>query len=416
MNKGKWFLTGMMALLLSFGLVLTGCEPDPVADNAAAPVINAHPQDASYATGGTTTPLSVSATVDDGGTLSYQWYRSTTNGNTKGTLVNSATNSSYTPPTTASGTVYYYVVVTNTNNSATGAKTAAVTSNAAAITVTDPGERDVRILSGVSVPFRYVPAGSFQRDDTTTNITDITRGYWMGETEVTQELFQKVMGINPSYGSSSPATGETQNRRPVERINWYTVIAFCNKLSLANGKEAVYSVTGINDWANLAYSRIPTSSNSAWSAAKMDMSKDGYRLPTEMEWMWAAMGADTTSQPNTTGRSKAFAGSTGNNSIGDYAWYNGNADGKTHEVGKKAANELGIHDMTGNVWEWCWDWFSIQIGTGTLTDPTGATSSTNRVQRGSGWNGDASSCAVANRSAGPPGVGNFSVGFRVVCP
>jgi hypothetical protein len=104
------------------------------------------------------------------------------------------------------------------------------------------GDRDVRTLNNVSVPFRYVPAGSFQRDGTTTNITVISQGYWMGETEVTQELFQKVMGTNPSYfdgtsGGSSYAkdtpTGEAQTQWPVELVSWYDAIAFCNKLSLA---------------------------------------------------------------------------------------------------------------------------------------------------------------------------------------
>jgi formylglycine-generating enzyme required for sulfatase activity len=362
--------------------------------------------------GGTATALSVSATVDDGGTLSYQWYSNMANSSTEGTLISGATQASYTPPTTASGTVYYHVVVTNTNNSATGAKTAAVTSNAAAITVTAPGDRDVRILSGVSVPFRYVPAGSFQRDDTTTNITVITRGYWIGETEVTQELFQAVMGTNPSSFTDDADNGETQNQRPVERINWYTAIAFCNKLSLANGKEVVYSVSGISDWANLAYSSIPTSSSSAWNAAVMDTSKDGYRLPTEMEWMWAAMGADTTSQPNTTGYSKAFAGSDGNNDINDYVWYTDNSR-KTHEVSKKLANELDIHDMSGNVYEWCWDRFGT-IGTGTLTDPTGATSGTGRVWRGGSWNYAAVRCTVASRTTNNPYLWSNYYGFRVM--
>jgi formylglycine-generating enzyme required for sulfatase activity/quinol monooxygenase YgiN len=634
MDKSKWFLAGMAALLLSSGLVLTGCEPDPVANDAAVPVINAQPQDASYTAGDTATPLSVSATVDDGGMLSYQWYTNTANGSTGGTPINGATNSSYTPPTADSETVYYYVVVTNTNNNATGAKTAAITSSVATITVTDPtnaaaptisahpqnasyttvgtttplsvsasvddegtlsyqwytntandniggtpisgatqesytpptassgrvhyyvvvtntnnsatgtktaavtsnvatitvtdpinaaepvisvqplgatyttdvtatplsvsatvadrgtltyrwysnaansntggtpisgaiwasyrppvtvsgrlyyyvvvtntntsatgartaavtsnavaiivtggggtnaGERSLRTLNGVIVPFRYVPAGSFQRDNTTTNITVITRGYWMGETEVTQELFQAVMGTNPSNFYGDADSGETQNRRPVERVSWYDAIAFCNKLSLANGKEPVYRVTGV-DWENLAYSNIPTrASDSAWDAAVMDMSKDGYRLPTEMEWMWAAMGADTTSQPNTTGWSKAFAGSTGNYSVDDYAWYEGNAGGKTHQVGMKTANELGIRDMSGNVAELCWDWFGT-IGTGTLTDPTGAAPNRYSVCRGGNWEVDVSSCAVANRTGGTAYYRYNFLGFRVVCP
>jgi formylglycine-generating enzyme required for sulfatase activity len=225
------------------------------------------------------------------------------------------------------------------------------------ITVVAPGQQVIHTLNGVSVPFRFVPAGSFQRDGTAANVSVITTGYWMGETEVTQELFQAVMGTNPSSGSSGAAGGETQNRRPVDYVNWYAAIAFCNKLSIANGKDPVYSVSGVSNWAGLAYSGIPTTSNTAWDAATMDTAKNGYRLPTEMEWMWAAMGADMENpgQRNTSGYSKAFAGSTGSNSLNDYVWHSINSGVQSHEVSKKAANELGLYDMSGNVMEWRWE-------------------------------------------------------------
>jgi formylglycine-generating enzyme required for sulfatase activity len=127
--------------------------------------------------------------------------------------------------------------------------------------------------------------------------------------------------------------------------------------------------------------------------------------------MWAAMGADKTSQPNTTGYSKAFAG-TG--AIGGNAWYSVNANSKTHQVGKKYANELGIHDMSGNVYEWCWDGYNDSVGTGELTDPVGLLG-TDRVIRGGGWYYDASESTVARRRNGPPNGRNLDIGFRVVC-
>jgi formylglycine-generating enzyme required for sulfatase activity len=285
----------------------------------------------------------------------------------------------------------------------------------------------IRTISDVSVIFRYVPAGIFRRDGTAANISAITRGYWMGETEVSQELFQTVMGVNPSYfdGSSggiggSPArdtpVDEVQNRRPVEQVSWYAAIAFCNKLSLLDGKEPVYSVSGISDWAGLAYDAIPTSTDTTWDAVFMDTSKNGYRLPTEAEWMWAAMGADKTIQPNTTGYSKDFAGSTGSNSIYNYAW-GGNSNEKTHEAGKKQANELGLYDMSGNVWEWCWDWYSDSGGT--QIDYRGPASGTGRVHRGGCWNStNASAYSVAYRDYyALPGFRNFDIGFRLAaCP
>jgi formylglycine-generating enzyme required for sulfatase activity len=260
---------------------------------------------------------------------------------------------------------------------------------------------------GVSFAMRYVPVGSFQRDGTPANISIISNGYWMGETEVTQGLFEAVMDVNPSNFSTNPEDGAADGwkRLPVEKVNWYAAIAFCNKFSLKDGKDPVYSVSGV-DWVTLTYSAIPDDSEPDWDAATQDLSKDGYRLPTEMEWMWAAMGADTS------GRGKAFAGNTG--SIDDNAWYNENSEGSTHQTGYKNANELGLKDMSGNVREWCWDWYGGYTD-GPLTDPPG-TGSGSRVMRGGGWNFYASNCTVANRSSFDPYFAVNVIGFRVVCP
>jgi formylglycine-generating enzyme required for sulfatase activity len=289
-----------------------------------------------------------------------------------------------------------------------------------------PGEQSIRTLNGVSVPFRYVPDGSFQRDGTAGNVSVITKGYWMGETEVTQELFEAVMGTNPSYfdGSSGgtpakdTAAGETQNKRPVEMVSWYEAIAFCNKLSLANGKEPVYSVTGVTDWATLPYGNIPISNDTNWDAAIMDATKNGYRLPTEMEWMWAAMGAVRGGAGvSTDGYGKAFAGDDGSNSIDDYAWHYNNSGGRTYEVGKLEANELGFKDMSGNVWEWCWDWYGAYPTGNSPDDYTGPGVGTYRVYRGGACSAFASFCKVAYRdlALANPSYGAYFLGFRVVC-
>jgi formylglycine-generating enzyme required for sulfatase activity len=182
----------------------------------------------------------------------------------------------------------------------------------------------------------------------------------------------------------------------------------------------VYSVTvsGVEvDWAALLYGAIPPANDNDWNAATRDTTKNGYRLPTEMEWMWAAMGADRTSQPNTTGYSKTYAGSVeaGTANLGNYAWYYDNSDSKTHEVGKKAANELGLKDMSGNVWEWCWDWYN-SYPAGERTDYAGAASGSYRVHRGGSWGNNASNYTVAVRGYGNPNGWDLSIGFRVVCP
>jgi formylglycine-generating enzyme required for sulfatase activity len=253
----------------------------------------------------------------------------------------------------------------------------------------------------------------------------------MGETEVTQELFAAVYGRNPSDfdGSSGKeaAPGETQNRRPVEHIKWYQAIVFCNRLSVLDNKQPVYSVrvSGTEvDWATVDSSAgisLPSYFDADWDAVVMDVSANGYRLPTEMEWMWAAMGADTSVQPNTTGYDKGYAGSTegvGQTNIDNYAWNINNSGGMTHEVGKKTANELGLYDMSGNVSEMCWDLLDT-YPSGNRLDYRGPSSASpmNRVSRGGNW-GQASpitNCTVSHRTLCQPyPVGN-GVGLRIVC-
>jgi formylglycine-generating enzyme required for sulfatase activity len=254
----------------------------------------------------------------------------------------------------------------------------------------------------------------------------------MGETEVTQELFEAVMGTNPSLfqGSSyPPAAGETQAKRPVERVSWYEAITFCNKLSLLDGKEPVYSVSEVSDWANLAYSDIPTPTTYRrdsmqgrevpWSAPTRDIAANGYRLPTIMERLWAAMGADKTAQPNTTGIKKRFPGSNWE----DYMWDGDNSGDKTHEVGKKLPNELNLYDMDGNVNEWVWD----RLGNywdlnGELTDHPSASSDSleligGRFRRGTNYrSGGAFSLDTRGNSGDSNPAQRFDgVGFRLVC-
>jgi formylglycine-generating enzyme required for sulfatase activity len=213
----------------------------------------------------------------------------------------------------------------------------------------------------VNIDFHYVPAGSFQRDDTAGNISVITKGYWMAETEVTQDLFTLVMTTNPSHFTTNPedGSGTGWKKLPVEGVSWYDAIAFCNKLSISDTGNPMYALPQNNpNWETLTYGNIPTGDNSDWNYAnRIPVITTGYRLPTEMEWLWAAMGADTASQPNTTGYLKRFAGDNEGHTedIDDYVWYAGTSD-ETHQVGKKAGNELGLKDMSGNVNEWCWDW------------------------------------------------------------
>ena len=197
--------------------------------------------------------------------------------------------------------------------------------------------------------------------------------YSIGAYEVTQSLFYAVMGYNPSNLNSSYSD---DNLYPVNNITWYEAIAFCNKLSALQGLTPCYSIGAISDWANIKKSDIPTSSNSTWNAATLNQNANGYHLPTEAQYEFAARGGN----PSADAWSYTYAGS---NDYSDYVWcVNSKAGGTTHEVGTKTGNTLGLYDMCGNVYEWTSDWDNTwDSNKGTFTNPwcgynTSKTSST----------------------------------------
>jgi sulfatase modifying factor 1 len=252
----------------------------------------------------------------------------------------------------------------------------------------------------------YVPSGTFQRDDTETNTSTVS-AFRMSEHEITRTQFEAIMGTDPS--NTIYASGASD---PVQWVTSYHAIAFCNKLSITEGLDEVYSITGV-DFTTLTFANIPDTSSADWDAATADWTANGYRLPSEMEWMWAAMGAEDA-------RNKAFAGSTGSNSIGDYAvfGYYGTETGRTtaemsNPVGSKSANELGLYDMSGNVGEWCWDWLGTYPA-GAVTDYRGAASGDYRVFRGGDWGNNAAYCAVTYRFYDASSSRGNRLGFRVV--
>ena len=271
-----------------------------------------------------------------------------------------------------------------------------------------------------------VPAGSFQRDEGEENISVITKPYSLSKYQIKRQQFKDIMGEDPSHRNYSSGSMDD----PVQQVNWYHAIAFCNKLSLMEGLKPAYTVEGVSDWANLAFGDIPSNDyDTNWDKATFDWDADGYRLPTEMEWMWAAMGAPADGQDgriNRTGYTKGYAGSIEEGgkqeNLGAYAWYSTNSSYRAHPVGGKEPNELGLYDMSGNVQEWCWDLYGSCYPTGPLTDYMGADPDPDpdfnpwRVGRGGDWYCDASSCTVASREQSPPMYQNGVMGFRILRP
>ena len=233
--------------------------------------------------------------------------------------------------------------------------------------------------------------------------------YFIGETEVTQELWEKVMGTNPSHFQGAgmlPESGETQKKRPVEQVNWYHAIAFCNKLSIACNLEPCYTVTaGGNqiDFSTLEYSAIPTTDNTDWNNAAWDTGKNGFRLPTEAEWEWAAMG----------GTEDKWAGTDTESELINYAWYGVHSGSKTHEVKKKQPNGYGLYDMSGNVFEWCWDRFG-PLPNPLPADYSGHASGSGQVVRGGGWYSSSSLVARAFRNNSASIASGNHIGLRLV--
>ncbi len=177
--------------------------------------------------------------------------------------------------------------------------------------------------------------------------------YYIGETEVTQALWEAVMGSNPSYFEGAD--------RPVEQVSWNDCKAFIRKLNSLTGKN--------------------------------------FRLPTEAEWEYAARGGN---------KSQGYKYS-GSNSLGNVAWYSDNSGHETHPVKLKSPNELGLYDMSGNVWEWCQDWYG-SYSSSSQTNPTGTASGSNRVCRGSGCIHDA---GVSYRSYNRPDIRYTDLGLRL---
>jgi eukaryotic-like serine/threonine-protein kinase len=225
--------------------------------------------------------------------------------------------------------------------------------------------------NSLGMQFRLIPAGKFlmgspgnekgRSSDELQHEVILTRPFYLGIYPVTQGEYERVMGRNPSHFKG--------DRHPVECVSWEDAMAYIERLNSIHEEKSLGR---------------------------------RYRLPTESEWEYACRAGSTS----------AYCFGAEESRLGDYAWYGSNSGSETHPVGKKKPNAWGLHDMHGNVWEWCSDWYGDYPGV-TVTDPTGPKDGLLRVHRGGGWSGGAAYCRSSCRSWYDPSSRFLSLGFRL---
>ncbi len=251
---------------------------------------------------------------------------------------------------------------------------------------TTTAEEKTFITTNADMEFVLVKGGTFKMGNTYEEdgfedelpVHQVTLSdYYISTYEVTQSEWQDVMGSNPSSFKGK--------MKPVENVSWFDAIEFCNKLSEKEGLNPCYQIKRNNN-------------------VICDWTANGYRLPTEAEWEYAARGGIES-------QGYMYAGS---NSIDEVGFYKGNSMSMSHSTGSKKPNELRIYDMSGNVWEWCWDWYTNSYSDGAGNNPKGVEFGVERCRRGGSWAQISKSSRSSNRLGTPPELKFNYVGLRLV--
>jgi formylglycine-generating enzyme required for sulfatase activity len=242
-------------------------------------------------------------------------------------------------------------------------------------------------IKGVDFKLNYIPAGEFwmgsddesgHSDEYPRHQVKITKPFYMAQSQVTQAQWKAVMGSDLSYFKGT--------NLPVDQVSWFDCIRFCNAISQADGLDPVY-IIGSGDGTTM----------------ELDLDRNGYRLPTEAEWEYAAKA----------GTELTYAGS---NTVDEVAWYSSKPGSKTHPVAQKKANAWGLFDLSGNVFEWCndkWNESAYQGRTSVTTDPIEWVESVfSHVCRGGSWRSCADGCRVSFRYGHGVGGRWNRLGFR----
>lgn len=268
---------------------------------------------------------------------------------------------------------------------------------------------DLPATGVIVIKMHSIPSGTFKRGPDLDDTSHVT-GFQMSETEITVKQFTAITGLaNPSTDFTEVPDG------PVQCVNWYHTLVFCNKLSMLEDLVPVYSIKGSTDpadWGDIPLGDSDSVAIAAWDAVAADWSASGFRLPTDMEWWWAAMGGIDAPL-------SMFAGWDGANAAGDFAWFFDNSGHTTHTAGTRAPNALGLYDMSGNVMEWCWDWYAPVYPSGPLSEYRGPSATDDRVRKGGGFQtGSGSFLSPAARDQSQDWDHQYSwnkdLGFRIV--